>query len=248
MSGDMLADMFAGLCTAARGASSPYVESAVNFFSYVLRHHDKAYGQRFQDLFALFVLSEKRDGYFVEIGACDGLDLSNTLLLEKSYGWRGIVSEAAHVWHGALTRNRSAKVDTRYVWSQTGHRLEFAEATLPELSTQLLLADRDFNAKGRVLIKRYQVETISLNDLLSDHGAPAELDYLSIDTEGSEPQILRALDFTRYRPRIITVEHNYRSPDREELGTLLQSWGYIRVFDMMSAWDDWYIQRSVARG
>jgi hypothetical protein len=76
--------------------------------------------QVFQDLFVVFVLKGKRNGFFVEFGATDGLNLSNTVILERDRQWRGILAEPAICWHAALKRNRSAMIDHRCVWSQTG--------------------------------------------------------------------------------------------------------------------------------
>jgi hypothetical protein len=55
------------------------------------------------------------------------------------------------------------------------------------------------------------VKTISLNDLLKSFDAPTVIDYLSIDTEGSEFLILSNLDFSKWKFHIITVEHNFTS-------------------------------------
>jgi hypothetical protein len=71
---------------------------AIQFLKYCARNTDKAHAQLFQDLLVLFLLEEKRDGYFIEFGAMDGVTLSNTFLLESRYGWRGIVAEPAHCW------------------------------------------------------------------------------------------------------------------------------------------------------
>jgi len=88
---------------------------------------------------------------------------------------------------------------------------------------------------------RYQVPTISLNDLLRRHGAPAEPDYLSIDTEGSEFAILRELDFARFAFKVITCEHNH-TPKREQIRQLLESAGYRRKHEDLSRFDDWYVR------
>jgi len=230
------------------GAPSTYAESFRNFVAYARRRESVSKAQLHQDLLVLFALAEKRGGYFVEVGASDGVELSNTYLLETAYGWRGILAEPARIWHAALARNRpGSEVDHRYVWSESGRQLEFVETTQPVLSTLASLVDADFfNANDRVCKERYPVETVTLNDLLAAHGAPAAVDYLSVDTEGSELDILRAVDFSKHLFSIITIEHNYR-PDRERLAALLQPLGYVRVFDSLSAWDDWYVHRSALK-
>jgi hypothetical protein len=61
-----------------------------------------------------------------------------------------------------------------------------------------------------------------------------------MDTEGSEPEILNAFDFTAFRFRVVTCEHNY-GPNREKIFSLLSSHGYERVFESLSEADDWYV-------
>ena len=66
------------------------------------------------------------------------------------------------------------------------------------------------------------------------------IDYLSIDTEGSEFEILNSFDFSKFKFRIITCEHNY-TPMREKIFELLTKNGYTRVFKEISFNDDWYV-------
>src|ERR1700728_2790728 len=73
-----------------------------------------------QEVFAFAMAKGKRNGYFVEFGACDGLHLSNTLVLEKMFGWQGILSGPARAWHAGLKANRSAIIDLRCVFSESG--------------------------------------------------------------------------------------------------------------------------------
>lgn len=202
--------------------------------------------QLFQDLFVLFFSNSKRNGFFVEFGATDGIDLSNSFILERQFGWTGILAEPAQCWHQVLKANRKAAIDFRCVWSESGQKLEFKETALPELSTVIDLTEKDFNRNARKVGRTYQVETVSLNDLLQFHKCPKVIDYLSVDTEGSEYAILSKFDFSRYDIKIITVEHNFIEPDRGNIHALLSANGFVRVFEPLSRWDDWYLHRSIA--
>jgi FkbM family methyltransferase len=194
-----------------------------------------------QDIFVLSELSCKTGGYFVEFGATNGVDLSNTYLLETKFGWTGILAEPARVWHDALKANRSGcHVDFDCVWSKTGDVLEFNEVNAAELSTIDTFSSVDEHATTRTSGTKYPVNTISLLDLLRKYDAPKVIDYLSIDTEGSEFEILNAFDFDAYQFRIITCEHNY-TPMREKIYDLLTSKGYTRKFPNLSRFDDWYV-------
>lgn len=197
-----------------------------------------------QDIFALGAVGLKTEGYFVEFGATDGLSLSNTWLLETTFGWSGILSEPAHSWHSALRSNRSCIIDNRCVWRDSGEKLLFSEASRPEYSTLDGFENNDHHGGRRIHSSKYIVETVSLMDLLEEHGAPSHIDFLSIDTEGSEFEILRNFDFGRYSFGAISVEHNF-SENREMLFNLLVKNGYRRVYENASGHDDWYIPMTV---
>jgi len=201
-----------------------------------------------QDIFALYSLNWKRNGYFVEFGATNGFDLSNTYLLEKDFGWYGILAEPAKVWHEELKANRSASLDFDCVWNKSGEIVNFTVAQEAEYSTISSFTDKDAHASARNKGETFPVKTISLNDLLKRHGAPSTIDYLSIDTEGSELEILEAFDFNQYAISVITCEHNFSS-QRAKIYKLLSSHGFIRVFEGFSRWDDWYIHpKNIASG
>jgi len=199
-----------------------------------------------QELFVLYSLYWKRDGYFVEFGATNGIDLSNTYLLERDFGWKGILSEPANVWHAELIKNRTAKIDLNCVWSETGKSLPFAVASNAELSTVGNFSNADAHKTSRNSAKWTSVNTISLNDLLERYKAPQVIDYLSIDTEGSEFEILKNFNFNKYIFSIITCEHNF-TDQRELIYDLLTRNDYVRTFEGLSRWDDWYVHASILK-
>jgi FkbM family methyltransferase len=205
----------------------------------LLRVIRKSKSQFRQDLFVLSHLDFKRDGFFVEFGATNGIELSNTFLLEKEFGWNGILAEPAKCWHARLKNNRSAHIDYNCVWSESNSLINFNDADI--MSRINLCSGTDNFGEARANGNYYAVKTISLNDLLAKYGAPHHIDYLSIDTEGSEFPILHSLDFSKYSFSVITCEHNF-TPTREKLFSLLTRNGYLRVHEDLSKCDDWYVK------
>jgi len=212
------------------------------FADYIRRHAPLARSQLFQDLLVLFLTGDLQQGYFVEFGATDGVSLSNTYLLENKFQWNGILAEPARSWHQALKANRRAKIDTRCVWSETGKKLDFSESEIGEFSTinEFWAQDTNFRTKTN----GYSVETISLNDLLQVHHAPEKIDYISLDTEGSELDILCQFDFKKYDVQILTIEHNMVEPNRSYIYDIMTANGYRRIFEPLSRFDDWYVKAS----
>ena len=206
----------------------------------------KSQSQICQDLFALSVLRFKRNGFFGEFGAADGRGLSNTWLLEKHFGWQGILSEPARSYAPKLRSHRACAIDHRCVWSRTGEMIAFREASNRVLSTIALFSEGDMHAEARKDGVTYDVPTISLGDLLAEYGAPADPDFLSIDTEGSELVILSALDFDRWSFKVICCEHAYTEA-RGPLFELLSAKGYLRIHQEISQYDDWYVRRDILR-
>lgn len=192
-----------------------------------------------QELFVLMELNFKKNGFFVEFGATNGISLNNTYILEKKFNWNGILAEPSKYWHKELFANRKAHIDTRCVWRESDQNLIFKEVDNPSLSTLKGFGENDTHSERRMNNKTYLVETISLLDLLDFYKAPKVVDYLSIDTEGSEFVILENFDFKKYKFRTITVEHNF-SENREKIYDLLSKEGYERVFKQFSLYDDWY--------
>ncbi len=225
--------------------SSGRDSEARRFFTTVMERRDVSHAQLFQDLFVLLATGDKRTGYFVEIGVGDGLALSNTALLERNYGWTGILAEPNPAFHAAIRASRSAVLDTRAVYSRSGATLDFLCDGARELSGIVETHTRKQQKTGGRIIP---VETISVNDLLDFHKAPAVIDYMSIDTEGSELAIISGLDFTRYRPRVLTLEHNNHASRLAKFKQLLEPKGYRYVLPRFSQFDAWFVDGSQQLG
>lgn len=198
-------------------------------------------GQFHQDLMVLAELDFVSQGYFVEFGAHDGVHLSNTYLLESQFDWTGILVEPSRTTFNKLRGNRSAKAFNLAVYSESGLELEFTETSRSELSTLSCHQDEDFHAseRDRTTVRKYLVPTISLLDLLELNNAPKIIDYLSIDTEGGELEILEKFDFQSYEIKIISVEHNFGIA-RKEIERFLVNKSYVRKYKQLDMVEDWY--------
>ncbi len=200
-------------------------------------------------------------GFFVEVGACDGVLFSNTLALEEA-GWRGICAEPNPAFYRALVARRRCATSPRCVFRASGQRLSFNPCpAVPELGGLVDCFGADWaTAIRQGSAVRLEVETISLLDLLRAFEAPATIDYVSLDTEGSELEILRGFDFSAYDVRRWSIEHNH-TPARRAIHSLLTVHGYRRVTHRElsaahgaevhpgeTSWqrpdfDDWYVRR-----
>ncbi len=199
--------------------------------------------QFMQDIYALLANQGKRKGFFVEFGACDGLEMSNTKMLEERFEWTGILAEPSKYWQPALKKNRpTAKIDKRCVSAKTGEQVEFTEAAADH--TQSTTAEHATDANKASHGSTYKVATISLLDLLKEHKAPKAIDFMSVDVEGPEFSILKSFHagggFKKYRFNFMCVEHHSDSVEAA-IKSLLASAGYKQVHRVASGHDGYYV-------
>ena len=217
-------------------------EEQIRFLQFCLENVADTRSQFFQDLWVAWELKSPKTGFFVEFGAANGLHASNTAYLEKHLGWRGILAEPARFWYPYIYRLRGCFIDQRAVYGRSGERVAFIQPAIAQHSTIEAFAGGDYAAETRKEGERYEVETVSLNDLLTHWGAPRRIDYISVDTEGSEVEILKTFDFDRWDVRLMTIEHAREDTKRARIHDLMTAAGYRRKFENISGDDDWYFK------
>jgi FkbM family methyltransferase len=220
------------------------------FLGHCLSLAHKSYAQNFQDVWAVYENKFKRNGFYVEFGATDGLISSNSYLLAKEYNWKGIVAEPNPIWHDRLSQNRDDMdniISHDCVYTETGKTLDFLAVEAADLSTIQGYGNDDEHSDKRKNANLIKVNTISLFDLLKNNNAPADIDYMSVDTEGSEYEILKTFFDTNkeYNVKAFTVEHNFNVDFRVNLFKLMRDNGYTRRFVEFSRWDDFYVKEKV---
>ena len=155
-----------------------------------------SFSQIGQDLEVLKFYNNKMNGFFIEIGASDGIEFSNTYLLEKEYNWRGICAEPIPKRFELLCKNRpNSLCYDNAVYNESNKEVVFDIANnydlLSGISNYISCYKNEVNANKTQIT----VNTISLNDLLKKGNAPLFIDYLSLDTEGTEYEILHLFSF-----------------------------------------------------
>jgi len=185
------------------------------------------YSQAGQDIYVTRILNKKQNGYFVEVGANNGIFLSNTYLLEKSYGWAGICVEATPYLYEILVENRPNSICVQQaIFSEEGLELDFSMVPIDILNALTAYADTavEFLRENELITK---LQTKTLTQILDENNAPNMIDYLSIDTNGTEPNVLQGIDFTKYTFHIITVEHSNIPEKQSKIDEILTANGYV---------------------
>lgn len=174
-----------------------------------MKEHTKS--QCGQDLWVLEKIN-KQHGYFIEAGALDGIYLSNTYMFETQFNWSGICCEPDEDNFRKLVTNRRCNTNNNVLYNSTGEEIVFYQCyTLGGTKDdfeQEVNPTAQWRVEKRLEGKQIIRETITLTDLLQKYDAPTHIDYISLDTEGSEYKILQGLDFEKYTVTIFSIEHN----------------------------------------
>jgi FkbM family methyltransferase len=195
-----------------------------------------------QDIFAL-LFNRFKSGYFVEIGANSGFELSNTIYLEECFGWDGILVEANPRYLPDLLRRR-ARVVNKAVTSSNEY-VEFIDAGVYGGVASTI--DKSYEAfTGKA--ERIRVSTATLRGILDDNEAPNVIDFISIDVEGGELPIVREMcSLDGYRFSSGCIEHNYRKKEFEVLKKTLSDAGYKIIWEGQTGHDLFFLDSNLKR-
>jgi FkbM family methyltransferase len=143
----------------------------------------------------------QRNGFFVEVGANQPQQGSQTWQFEQA-GWRGVLVEPQPDLAERLRQSRRAQVVAAACSSPANAGRAM---TLHVLGPHSSL-NRGLAVTGVVAEAEIKVPVRTLDDILAEAGAPSPIDFVSIDVEGHEPDVLAGFDLARWRPRLLLVE------------------------------------------
>ena len=164
-----------------------------------------SYAQNFEDVMLWRALRLFGPGFYIDIGANHPTRDSVTRSLYER-GWRGINIEPVLHYHRSLCEERPEDINLCLAVGDKEDRLEFFESTDTGLSTLSVEMAQRQSSDGIRFVPR-TVVTRPLNRICEEHLSPeVPLHFLKIDVEGFEEQVLRGIDFQRWRPWIILIE------------------------------------------
>jgi FkbM family methyltransferase len=162
------------------------------------------YAQNFEDVMLARVFGARSDGFYVDVGAGDPVDMSVT----KSFydlGWSGINVEPNPLFYSRLVHERSRDINLNCGAGAAARDATYFQLAMNELSSFDPRIRARAEAAG-MTIQTHTVTVLPLNEILDRHSKGRSIDFLKIDVEGWEREVLTGIDLQRYRPTIIIVE------------------------------------------
>lgn len=208
--------------------------------------HQGSTGLNELDLRLIEAIAPKPSGYFVELGANDGVRQSNTYKLQRHFGWTGLLIEPIPrrfvecVANRAFGNRPEVRCAACVPFDFPDRFVEIEDADLMSVAKGLAVADQqavEHADSGRRFLTDYSLRhsygalARTLSSLLDEVNAPLAFDLLSLDVEGNELAVLQGLDFQRYKPKWILIET--RGP---EIAECLSRSGY-RMHSKLSNYD-----------
>jgi FkbM family methyltransferase len=169
-----------------------------------------------EDFLLWKLFGDQRSGYFIDVGAFDGILFSNTYSFELS-GWRGICIEPHRTYfpYCEAARRQSICLNLACIGDPSAPEATFFEEDLGLLSGILpgrkAELKQAYARRGRVFpgFNETRLPARTLDSILSEYlPAGTPIDFISIDVEGSELDVLRGFDVQKYRPKVMIIEAN----------------------------------------
>src|ERR1700690_206325 len=194
---------------------------------YVERREGLYQSQHGEDRWLERYFRGKREGFYVDVGAYDGVVISNTYYFEK-IGWSGILLEPNPTKAELCRQNRPASrvFECAAVSTTETTHVEFLDVPGGEVYSTVVPSEfnlerlKDYGLSSR----RLMVQARTLDSILAEV-APAQIDFVSIDVEGAELEVLKGFDIARWRPRLVMIESQMAR--RSEVAKYFTTRGYV---------------------
>ena len=159
-----------------------------------------------------YFFKNKEDGFYIELGAFDGLTTSNTAFFEKYKNWTGLLIEPSPKKFNECVINRPNSICLNEICS--------------DISNDFVSLDHSDGLMSKIIENKKKLfsKTTTLEEILDKQKLNRKIDFLSVDVEGYELKVLKGLNLDKYRPKYILVEIWYTN--KRELFSLLSQKRY----------------------
>lgn len=183
-----------------------------------------------QDLSALEYHNHKRNGTYLEIGVHDGEKANNTVMMDQEYGWSGVCIDP-------MMKNmekRSCKQFNVALGSEPGEAdFRYGDGSFDEgdqgLSGLDKFATSDDNKQWKDAVSNFKMKKVPVRvpeDVFTEANLPSTIDYMSLDVEGAEMDILKSFPFDKYCVKYATIETNNDKEKEKEMEEFMTQRGY----------------------
>ena len=184
-----------------------------------------------------------KNGFFIDLAAADGVKGSNTLFLEKFLNWSGILFEPNPKYKKSIEKNRKSVLIPKCVSHKNNQEVKFridngqlGGIVSDKTDNNYALRSEELRHAEIIILK-----TTTLEKELDNFNAPKIIDFLSLDVEGAEYDVLKNFPFEKYKFKCMTIER-----PSKKLDLLLDKRGYVQIkhirFDVIYAHRDYFSQ------
>jgi FkbM family methyltransferase len=184
------------------------------------------FGQYADDLIIDALLGSRKEGFYVDVGANDPDQLNNTRRFYER-GWRGINIEPNPINFSKLNSRRPSDVNLNLGVGSHDGSMDFYLLEPDTLSSFDHASAKRSMKEGAKLIETRRIETRTLSTILAEYAPSTHIDFMSIDVEGLEIEVIKGNDWNRFRPELVVLEFD---KETEEKVKLMKENGYIPVF------------------
>jgi len=203
-------------------------------------HSTKSYSQEGEDLVLRRVFEGRKSGFYVDVGAHHPHRFSNTNLFYKA-GWHGINIEPNPDSIADFKRLRQRDINLQCGVSDIEQHLTYYKFNEPALNTfDPDIVDDRLNKTTYKVVQKIIVPVLRLDHILDDHlAAGQKIDFLTVDVEGLDLQVLESNNWSAYRPAMVLAESlcsNLADASENEIARFMSAQGYSVFAKTYNTW------------
>lgn len=195
------------------------------------REHVKSYSQEGEDMVLKRLFEDKKNGFFVDIGAHHPTRFSNTFYFYNK-GWSGINIDAMPGSMSAFKKRRKRDINLEIAISKKPQKLTYYSFLEPAINGFDQKLSEQRIKEGNALKEKIDITTHTLEQVFDEYLAEKVISFISIDVEGLDFEILESNNWNKYKPEVVVIEclnKNFEEVNSDPIYGFLVDKGYTLV-------------------